>query len=116
MNTKLKVGIIVVVVLCIIIALYYYFKASVASVSGVPTSAVAPKNPFIGSWGNGGAQIVDQGNGSVMVNTNDGRHSPGTVNGNSINVQFQNDPGCCTGTFNNNAISWSNGSSWTKDV
>ena len=78
----------------------------------IPPSII--ESPFIGFYGSDrGASITKTASG-VQVRTGDGRISPATINGNSINVQFVGDPGCCTGTFANNRITWSNGSTWDK--
>ncbi len=76
-------------------------------------SPIASTNPFIGNYG-AGTDIALK-NGQLVVMTSDGRVSPATSSGNSINVQFVGDPNCCTGTIANKKISWSNGTSWTKN-
>ena len=119
----------VIIIFVLLLAMYYYGSSSSGSTgssgasgssgaagssgSSGSSSSSSSSNPFVGSYG-AGTNILDTGNGGVSVVTSDGRSSPGTVTGNNINVQFLNDPGCCTGTINNGVITWSNGSSWTK--
>ena len=116
----------VIIIFVLLLAMYYYGSSSSGSTgaagssssgssgsTGSTGSSSSSSNPFVGSYG-AGTNILDTGNGGVSVVTSDGRSSPGTVTGNNINVQFLNDPGCCTGTINNGVITWSNGSSWTK--
>lgn len=119
MNKGLLIGLIIIVFLLVMGVLYYTISMSSSAASPptnfTPTSSTPPPpvvSPFIGKWDQG--VITDLGNGNISIDCCGNLTGvKGTVNGNSIQANFDN-AGCCTGTYSNGRIDWSNKTWWNK--
>lgn len=66
-----------------------------------------------GNWSASNNIYIEQKeNGELAVTINKRGPFKGVITDNIITVDFYDDPGCCKGVVENDAIYWSNGSVW----
>lgn len=81
------------------------------------SSAFAASCKNIGGVYGDSAAIIAFSNNKISVIIANGKrpNGHGTCIGNKLKVRFQDDPKCCSGTFDGQTVKWSNGSFWKKN-